>query len=37
MRRVYVDFPATLPDRVLEAMLYAGHGRQQGARRKTEP
>ena len=26
--------PATLTDRVLEAMLYAGHGRQQGARRK---
>ena len=29
--------PATLSDRVLEAMLYAGHGAQQGARRKTEP
>ncbi len=29
--------PATLTDRVLEAMLYAGHGSQQGARRKTEP
>src|SRR3981081_4228572 len=29
--------PATLSDRVLEAMLYAGHGSQQGARRKTEP
>ena len=29
--------PATLTDRVLEAMLYAGHGRQQGARRKAEP
>ena len=28
---------ATLSDRVLEAMLYAGHGNQQGARRKTEP
>jgi hypothetical protein len=28
---------ATLTDRVLEAMLYAGHGRQQGARRKAEP
>ena len=27
--------PATLTDRVLEAMLYAGHGSQQGARRKT--
>src|ERR1700730_4338904 len=26
--------PATLTDRVLEAMLYAGHGSQQGARRK---
>jgi hypothetical protein len=30
-------FPATLADRVLEAMLYVGHGRQQGARRKAEP
>ena len=30
-------FPATLADRVLEALLYAGHGRQQGARRKAEP
>jgi transposase len=29
--------PATLTDRVLEAMLYAGHGSQQGVRRKTEP
>lgn len=29
--------PATLTDRVLEAMLYAGHGSQQGARRKAEP
>ena len=29
--------PATLSDRVLEAMLYAGHGSQQRARRKTEP
>jgi transposase len=29
--------PATLTDRVLEAMLYAGHGGQQGARRKAEP
>jgi len=29
--------PATLPDRVLEAMLYAGHSSQQGARRKAEP
>ena len=29
--------PATLSDRVLEAMLYAGHGPQQGARRKSEP
>ena len=29
--------PATLSDRVLEAMLYAGHGSQQGARRKSEP
>ena len=29
--------PATLTDRVLEAMLYAGHGRHQGARRKAEP
>jgi transposase len=29
--------PATLRDRVLEAMLYAGHGSQQGARRKAEP
>jgi transposase len=28
--------PATLTDRVLEAMLYAGHGSQQ-ARRKAEP
>jgi transposase len=29
--------PATLTDRVLEGMLYAGHGSQQGARRKAEP
>src|SRR5438067_10008398 len=29
--------PATMTDRVLEAMLYAGHGSQQGARRKAEP
>jgi transposase len=29
--------PVTLTDRVLEAMLYAGHGSQQGARRKSEP
>jgi transposase len=29
--------PTTLTDRVLEAMLFAGHGRQTGARRKTEP
>jgi transposase len=29
--------PATLTDRVLEGMLYAGHGRRQGERRKTEP
>ena len=29
--------PATLTDRVLEATLYAGHGAQQGARRKPEP
>jgi transposase len=29
--------PATLTDRVLEAMLYTGHGSQQGARRKSEP
>ena len=29
--------PATLSDRVLEAMLYAGHGGQQGARRNAEP
>ena len=29
--------PAALTDRVLEAMLYAGHGAAQGARRKTEP
>jgi transposase len=26
-----------MTDRVLEAMLYAGHGSQQGARRKAEP
>ena len=30
-------FPATLADRVLKLMLYAGHGRQQGVRRKAEP
>ena len=29
--------PAMLSDRVLEAMLYAGHGSQQRARRKAEP
>jgi transposase len=29
--------PVTLTDRVLEAMLYAGDGSQQGARRKAEP
>src|SRR3984893_15112636 len=29
--------PSTLTDRVLEAMLDAGHGSQQGARRKAEP
>lgn len=29
--------PAPMSDRVLEAMLYAGHGSQQGARRKAEP
>jgi transposase len=29
--------PATLTDRVLEGMLYAGAGRQQGERRKAEP
>ena len=29
--------PATLTDRVLQAMLYAGHGSQQGTRRKAEP
>lgn len=29
--------PATLSDRVLEGMLYAGHGRRQGERRKAEP
>jgi hypothetical protein len=29
--------PATLTERVLEAMLYAGHGRRQGERRKAEP
>ena len=27
----------TLTDRVLEGMLYAGHGNQQDARRKAEP
>jgi hypothetical protein len=30
-------FPATLADRLLEAMLYAGHVRQQGGRCKAEP
>jgi hypothetical protein len=30
-------FPATLADRLLGAMLYAGHGRQQDTRRKAEP
>jgi transposase len=29
--------PVTLSDRVLEGMLYAGNGRQQGERRKAEP
>src|SRR5579884_104399 len=29
--------PATLTDRVLEAMLYAGHGSRQGERQKVEP
>jgi len=29
--------PATLTDRVLEAMLYAGQGPRQGERRKSEP
>ena len=29
--------PASLSDRVLEAMLYAGPGSQRGMRRKTEP
>ena len=29
--------PAMLTDRVLEAMLYPGHGSQQRARRKDEP
>ena len=29
--------PATLTDRVLEAMLYAGNGRRQGERRKADP
>ena len=29
--------PATLSDRALEAMLYAGHGSRQGERRKAEP
>src|SRR4051794_16153321 len=29
--------PATLTDRVLEGMLYAGNGRRQGERRKAEP
>ena len=29
--------PGSLSDRVLEARLYAGHGSQQGARRKSEP
>jgi transposase len=34
---VHWPLPAMLSDRVLEAMLYAGHGAQQGARRKAEP
>ena len=29
-------FPVTLADRALKAMLYAGHGRQQDARRKAD-
>jgi hypothetical protein len=29
--------PATLTDRVLEAMLYAGHSHQKGARRTSNP
>jgi hypothetical protein len=29
--------PVSLTDRVLEAMLYADHGSQPGARRKAEP
>src|SRR5262249_60419268 len=29
--------PASLSDRVLEAMLYAGPGTQRGSRRKAEP
>src|SRR5437016_5857692 len=29
--------PAMLSERVLEAMLYAGHGTQRGSRRKAEP
>jgi hypothetical protein len=29
--------PATLSDRVLEAMLYGGPGTQRGSRRKAEP
>ena len=35
--RLQWPLPATLTDRVLEATLYAGHGSQQGARRKAEP
>jgi transposase len=35
--RLCWPLPATLSDRLLEAMLYAGHGSQQGARRKAEP
>ena len=30
-------FPVTLADRALKAMLYAGHGRQRGARCKVVP
>lgn len=32
-----LPLPATLSDRMLEAMLYAGHGPQRGSRRKAEP
>jgi transposase len=34
--RSALALPVTLTDRVPEAMLYAGHGSQQGARRKAE-